>query len=101
EGKRTRVLAVTTRERVAALPEVPTAIELGLVDRDYIGWYGYLAPRDLPPPILAKLNAVINEVIADPFVTDRVTKLGAVPRQCTPTDLRSIMAAERDMLGQI
>jgi tripartite-type tricarboxylate transporter receptor subunit TctC len=101
DGKRTRVLAVTQKERAAALPDVPTTFELGLEDREYTGWYGMLAPKDLPPAITAKLVAAINATMADPDTAARIMKLGAQPQRSDPDDLRSIMTHEREMLGKI
>ena len=101
EGKRTRVLAVTQKQRAAALPDVPTTFELGLEDREFTGWYGMLAPKNLPPAIGAKLVAAINATMADADTMARIAKLGAQTQRSGPEELRTLMVAERDMLGKI
>lgn len=101
ESKLIRALAVTTRDRAAALPDVPTAIELGLEDREYVGWYAFLGPKDTPPAVVQKFNAAVNAVLADQEVAARIVKLGAQPVQSTPDELRVAMTAERDIWGRV
>ncbi len=78
-GGRLRPLAVTARERSALLPEVPTVIELGLEDQEYVAWYAFSAPKATPPPIVERLNRAINAVLADPEVSARIRQLGRTP----------------------
>jgi tripartite-type tricarboxylate transporter receptor subunit TctC len=58
-AKRLRALAVSTRERAAALPDVPTAIEVGFKDYEAIGWFGMLAPANTPAAIVEQLSGEI------------------------------------------
>jgi tripartite-type tricarboxylate transporter receptor subunit TctC len=92
---RLRALAISTRTRSALLPGVPTAIELGLEERDYTGWYAFLAPRGTPAGPVARLNAAINEALAQPAVAARITALGAAVHGGTPDELRAFMLRER------
>ena len=62
-----KALAVTGKDRFPAVPNVPTAIESGVVPGyDVTTWYGVFAPRGVPPPIVAKLNKTLNEILATP-----------------------------------
>jgi tripartite-type tricarboxylate transporter receptor subunit TctC len=79
-----KALAVTGKDRFPAVPDVPAAIESGLLPGyDVTTWYGIFAPRDVPPAIIAKLNKTINESLADEAVRERLTKAGVVVRGST------------------
>jgi tripartite-type tricarboxylate transporter receptor subunit TctC len=90
-----KALAVTGRDRFPALPDVPSAIESGLLPGyDVTTWYGFFAPRGTPQPILATLNTAVNAVIADQTVRDRLTNAGTVVRGSSAEALGSHMKAE-------
>lgn len=100
-GGRLRPLALTARERSPLLPELPTVIELGLEDRDYVAWYAFAAPKATPRPIVDRLNQAIVAVLAEAEVEARIRQLGAEPRGGTPEALHAFMVAERDKWGRI
>jgi tripartite-type tricarboxylate transporter receptor subunit TctC len=90
-----KALAVTSKERFPVLPDVPAAIESGLLpDYDVASWYGFFAPRGTPTAVIARLNTVINEVVADRAVRERLTKAGVVVRGSTPEAFGSYMSTE-------
>jgi tripartite-type tricarboxylate transporter receptor subunit TctC len=90
-----KALAVTGQGRFPALPNVPSAIESGLLPGyDVTTWYGFIAPRGTPQAIITKLNTTINEVIADEAVRNRLTNAGAVVRGSSAEALGSHMKAE-------
>jgi tripartite-type tricarboxylate transporter receptor subunit TctC len=62
---RVRALAVTSRERNASLPNVPTMREAGVPGYEVIGWYGVYGPAKMAPELVAKLNAAITRALAD------------------------------------
>lgn len=68
KGGRMRALAITSARRSAALPDVPTVAEQGYPGLEVSPWYGFMAPAGTPRPILEKLNAEINKVLAMPDV---------------------------------
>jgi tripartite-type tricarboxylate transporter receptor subunit TctC len=70
-----RALAVTSKERVPQLPDVPALSET-LPGFDYISWMGLLGPRGLPQPIVGRLEAAAREALADPGFRNRVTADG-------------------------
>jgi tripartite-type tricarboxylate transporter receptor subunit TctC len=74
-----RAIAVTGRERDPALPEVPTFAEAGVPDVVIEPWFGFMAPRGTPEPVVRRLNALFQEALADPDVRRRLADLGARP----------------------
>ena len=68
-----KALAVTGKDRFPAVPNIPAAIESGVLPGyDVTTWYGLFAPRGTPAPIIAKLNKVLNESLADDTVRKRL-----------------------------
>ena len=95
QGGQLKALAVTGKERFPAVPDVPAAIESGLLPGyDVTTWYGFFAPRGTPPAIIAKLNKTINDIIAEPAVQERLTKAGVVVRGSTADAFGKHMASE-------
>jgi tripartite-type tricarboxylate transporter receptor subunit TctC len=74
EGGKARILAVTTEKRIAALPDIPTMAEAGLKDFISDTWNAISAPPKTPKPIVAKLNAAINEIMKMPDVQEQYSK---------------------------
>jgi tripartite-type tricarboxylate transporter receptor subunit TctC len=107
EGGQLKALAVTGAERFPALPKVPTAVESGLVPGyDVTTWYGMFGPKGIPAPIVAKLNAVLNEALADPDVKAKLERSGVVVKSSTPeqfgaflTDQYNKFAKTREAAG--
>ena len=78
-----RALAVTTKTRLAALPDLPTAAEF-VPGYEALGWYGIGAPKDTPTDIVDKLNGAINAALAEPAAKARLADLGVEPMRMTP-----------------
>jgi tripartite-type tricarboxylate transporter receptor subunit TctC len=76
---RVRALAVSGKQRVATLPDVPTVSESGVPGYDFIGWYGLLAPAATPAAVLARLNTETNKFIKTKEFSDRISADGAEP----------------------
>ncbi len=94
-----KAFALTSRQRVATAPNIPTADEAGLPGFYASLWYGAWVPKGTPKEIVARLNAVMLETLADPAVTKRFEELGIAkpPRdQQTPEALRAYQKAEAD-----
>src|SRR6266581_790210 len=90
-----KALAVTGKDRFPAVPDVPAAIESGVLPGyDVTTWYGVFAPRGVPREIIAKLNKVINESLAEEVVQKRLTTAGVVVRGSTPEAFGEHMARE-------
>ena len=65
ESDRVRALAVTSRERNAGLPDVPSMIEAGVDDYEVTGWYGLIGPAALPEPIVKRLHEALSNITKD------------------------------------
>lgn len=78
QGK-VRALAVTSKERNPALPDVPTAIESGLKGFEVVGFYGFLAPAGTPKPVVNRLSQAFEKVMNNSEVRERMVSQGANP----------------------
>ncbi len=94
-------LAVTSASRLETLPDVPTVKELGLDEREYLGWYAFMAPRGTPPQVLTRLNQAINEALKAPDVQETMRAAGTTPTTGTIDGFRRFMADETKKWGGI
>jgi tripartite-type tricarboxylate transporter receptor subunit TctC len=90
-----RALAVTTTERSAELPDIPTVAET-VKDYEASAWFGVGAPKGTPREIIEKLNKEMNEVLVEPAMKARLAELGGVPMVGTPEDFGKIVQSETD-----
>ncbi|GKT20325.1 tripartite tricarboxylate transporter substrate binding protein [Acidovorax sp. SUPP3334] len=93
QGK-VRALAVTSRQRNPAMPDVPTAIESGLKGFEVVGFYGFLAPAGTPKDVVAKLSDAFGQVLQSPEVRDRMVSQGADPAYLGADAFAAFLAAE-------
>jgi len=96
-----RALAVTTKERVPVVPEIPTIAESGVAGFDVFSWFGFFVPAKTPLEIIAKINADTNAALAHPSVKPRFEDLGATPKGSTPAELVSFLKSEIDKWGPV
>ena len=89
-----RALAVTTRARAEALPEVPTVADF-VPDYESSQWYGVGAPKNTPVEIVEKLNKEINAALADPKMKARFADLGGTVLPGSPADFGKLIADEQ------
>jgi tripartite-type tricarboxylate transporter receptor subunit TctC len=87
-----RALAVTSAARWPELPEVPTMREGGFAGYPSEIWFGLLAPAATPLPIVAKLNAAVNECLESAEVRENFAKLGLEVKIGTPDDFAAVIA---------
>jgi tripartite-type tricarboxylate transporter receptor subunit TctC len=97
----TRILAITTEKRLAALPNVPTFAELGYPEMTKGGWYGILAPAGTPDPILQRLRAAVDGAQKLPAVLQRLTEMGAEPLSLSPDDFSRYIREDVAYWGEI
>jgi tripartite-type tricarboxylate transporter receptor subunit TctC len=76
QGGRLKAIAVTSRQRHAILPDVPTAIEAGLADFEVTSWQALMAPANVPAPILARLNTEATAALKHPESVQRLEQIG-------------------------
>ena len=88
-----RGLAVTTPQRVAALPDVPAVAE-AIPGYEVVGWYGVVGPAGMPAPLVERLHQELMRVLAQPDVRERIVNDGSEPVGSSPREFRDFMAAD-------
>ena len=89
-----KALAVTTKNRSASAPDVPTLEESGVAPFDVTSWFGLIAPKGTPKEVIDKLNQAMNVAFDKPEVQQAYAKLGAVAQKNTPQDFSQFIAQE-------
>ena len=96
-----RALAVTSKERVGALPGVPTLAEGAVPGFNSISWIGLLAPAGTPREVVEKMSADVREVVATPEVKAKLVELGAIPSSGTPAQFQQLIDSDRKRYAEI
>jgi tripartite-type tricarboxylate transporter receptor subunit TctC len=91
EGGKARILAVTTSKRIPQLPDVPTSAEIGLPGLISDTWNAITAPPGTPAPIVAKLNATLNEVLKEQELAERFKQLLLTPGSGNVAETRAFI----------
>jgi tripartite-type tricarboxylate transporter receptor subunit TctC len=99
QGK-VRALAVTSKERNPALPDVPTVIESGIKGFEVVGFYGFLAPAGLPKDVTARLSDAFKQVMANPDIRNRMVTQGADPAFMGSDEFAQFLASETPRWAQ-
>ena len=94
ENGKARILAVTTEKRIPQLPDIPTMGEAGLKDFISDTWNAISAPPKTPAPIVAKLNATLNEVLKEPELVARFKQLLLTPGSGNVAEARAFIAED-------
>ena len=94
QDRRLRALAVTSSTRKSEFPELPTMIEAGVTDYVVTSFFGIVAPAGTPAPIIAKLNAVINDGLRTEALLTSLRRLGAQPTPEAPAPFQTLIASE-------
>jgi len=97
---RVRALAVTSRERNPALPDVPTAMESGIKDFEVVGFYGFLAPIATPREVVQRLSEAFKQVLNTPEIRDKMIAQGANPAYLGFDDFHRFIAQETPRWAQ-
>src|SRR4029077_16786235 len=90
-----RALAVSGRERLSLLPDLPTVAEAGVPGYQTSSWYGILAPAGTPPDVVARLNGALVKVVSSPDVRQALAQEGADPVGNSPAAFGAFIQAER------
>jgi tripartite-type tricarboxylate transporter receptor subunit TctC len=96
-----RALAVTTRERLAVIPELPTMAEAGLPEVEGGAWFGLFAPARTPRPAIDWWNRATTRVFTEPESRDRFVSQGATLPLGTPEALAAFVAADTQRWGRV
>jgi tripartite-type tricarboxylate transporter receptor subunit TctC len=94
-------LAVSTKRRARALPDVPTTIEAGFPDSDFDFWIGLFLPARTPRAIVEKLGRETVKAVQSPAVQERLATLGAEPMVMTPGEFDAYLRAQIVMTGEL
>jgi tripartite-type tricarboxylate transporter receptor subunit TctC len=95
-----RGLAVTSKERLATLPDLPPVADF-VPGYEAFAWQGVAAPKDTPPDIVKRLNGELNAALADARVASHIADLGGVPMPMTPGEFGKLIANEIDKWGKV
>ncbi|CAB3823840.1 hypothetical protein LMG26858_00331 [Achromobacter anxifer] len=101
KGGRLRALAVTSEQRVAALPDVPTFAELGYPNVNLTSWYGMWAPANTPSELIASLYRSVSNVLERPDVRARLIEAQAMPVGDTPEHFDAFCRSEAKRYAEI
>ena len=96
--------AVTTKERIQVLPDVPTLNEGGVGGFEITAWHAIWAPKGTPAPVRQKLSAALQKALTNPTVVDRFAALGTAPvsaEQATPAALDERFKSEIEPWGKL
>lgn len=89
-----KALGVSTLKRSAAFPDVPTMQEAGITDFEVDSWYAMFVPARTPKPVIERLNRVLNTIVAEPAIREKLLAQGAEGVGGTADALGKIVAAE-------
>jgi tripartite-type tricarboxylate transporter receptor subunit TctC len=96
-----RILAVTVKERVQSLPDIPTLEELGIHGCISDTWHAITAPPKTPSEIVGKLNAAANAAMHDPGLRERFAALSIGPGGGTPAEASAFVKGETERWGDV
>ncbi len=94
KNKQARAIAVTSAERVAALPDVPTLNEAALPGYIAVGWNGLVGPAAIPAPIVEKIHAAVAKIYRQPDMREKLIGLAAEPAISTPEEFTALVKSE-------
>jgi tripartite-type tricarboxylate transporter receptor subunit TctC len=96
-----RGLAVTSKSRVSALPELPTIMESGVPNFDVSSWFGVFLPAGTPKAVVTKMNGQIRKIVEMRDVQKRLVDLGADPETNTPEQFAAFVKSEKARWGKV
>jgi tripartite-type tricarboxylate transporter receptor subunit TctC len=94
ESNQVRALAVSSLKRTPTLPDIPTTLEAGFPNSEYVFWIGVFAPASTPHDIISRLHGEITKALADPQVRASIQKLAAEPMPFTPAEFDAFVKRE-------
>lgn len=97
-----RALAVTTAQRLPAYPDIPSVAEAGgLPDYDVVAWHGLIAPKDLPPAVLATLNGALDAGLKSKELIAKLEPTGVSPAGGKPEQFGALIQSEIPRYGKV
>jgi tripartite-type tricarboxylate transporter receptor subunit TctC len=98
---RLRGLAITSAKRSVVAPDIPTIAEAGVPGYSADAWYGLLAPRGVPPAIVAQLSTTLANALQTPAVREKLLAQGVEPVGGTPSQFRAFLKAEMEQWAKV
>ena len=98
---RLRAIGVSSRERNAALPEVPTIAESGVAGYEAGSWVGVLVPAQTPRPVVMKLNQEIVRILKTPNINEQISRSGAEVVANTPEEFALLIRTNIKKYGEL
>ena len=98
---RLRALGITGPSRFFVLPDVPTFVEAGVPGYAVTSWLGLAGPAGIPQPMLARLNAEVTAILAEPETIDRVKKIGGEPKPTSAEAFRSRVSSDIEKWAKV
>jgi tripartite-type tricarboxylate transporter receptor subunit TctC len=98
---RLQALAMGTAQRSPLLPDVPTTVEAGYPQSDYVFWVALLVPAATPRPIIDRLNAEALKALASPEIKEKLAVLGAEPMTMSPNAFDAFLKSETARMAQV
>jgi tripartite-type tricarboxylate transporter receptor subunit TctC len=98
---RIRALAVTTKQRITAMPDVPTLEEAGVKGYESIGWFGAVAPAGTPAEVISRLNREIAAALAAPDVREKAIAAGCEPAANSAQEFAAFIRDEARKWGDV
>jgi tripartite-type tricarboxylate transporter receptor subunit TctC len=97
-----KALAVTSAQRSAALPDLPTVEEAGgLKGFEASSWFGLLAPAGTPPDVVSRIQQEVAKSLATPAMKERLATLGAIPSGNTPAQFAALIDSEHKKWAEV
>jgi tripartite-type tricarboxylate transporter receptor subunit TctC len=101
QGGQVRALGTTGKARSDLMPDVPTIAEAGVPGYEATIWLGLMAPTGTPQPVVDKLNAEVNKVLARSDTKEAWAKQGAVPLVMSPAEFDTYLRADIDKWADV
>ncbi|MES2183599.1 MAG: tripartite tricarboxylate transporter substrate binding protein [Pseudomonadota bacterium] len=101
QSGRMRALAITSHQRVAWLPDLPTVEEVGVPGYQSLAWYGLIAPKGLPPAVMKKLATEVAKALKSKELRDAAAVQGGEPAVSSPESFAAFIQAERKRYAPI
>ena len=101
QAGKVRVIAVTSPQRLPALPDIPTMAEAGFAGIALDAWFGLVAPAGTSDAVIDKLNAAFVRAVRDPNVVKQMTEQGAEAVATTPAEFAAFIASETERFGKV
>lgn len=101
DAGRVKVFGITSKERLDSEPKLPTIAEQGYPKFDMSAWFSFVAPKNTPPEVLAKLRAALADTLKDETVRKKMLEMGIEPSNGSPEALAAQIKAEQPVTAQL